>query len=137
MGKNYELSLRRLADGYEWYIAGGAKGADYSPAYCQADPRYIAYTSQETADDDIFVVDLLSAATADEPLRTTRLTDNKWPWDKHPSWSPDCQHIVFFSNRDGRDQIYVMDFQGMGYTGTNPRNLSDNPYNDLDPVWFK
>ena len=79
----------------------------------------------------------LSAATDDEPLQTVRLTDNKWPWDKHPSWSPDCKQIVFHSNRDGRDQIYVMDFQGMAYAGGNPGNLSDNPYNDRDPVWFK
>ncbi len=37
----------------------------------------------------------------------------------------------------GRDQIDVVDFQGMGYPAGNPRNLSDNPYNDWDPVWFE
>ena len=76
VGKNYEISLRRLADGYEWYIAGGTKGADYDPAYCQADPRYIAYTSQQTGGDDIFVVDLQRSESSDAPLRTTRLTEN-------------------------------------------------------------
>ncbi len=137
VGENHQLNLRRLADGYEWYITGGTKGADYAPAYCQADPRYIAYTSQETDDDDIFVVDLLSAEADSEPLRTARLTHNEWPWDKHPSWSPDCKQIAFHSNRDGHDQIWIMDFEGMDYPGGNLRNLSDSPYNDWDPVWFK
>lgn len=137
LGKNYEISLRRLADGYEWYITGGTKGADYNPAYCQADPRYIAWTSQQTGNDDIFVVDLLSDSGGGAPLRTVRLTENDWPWDKHPSWSPDCRQIVFFSNRDGRDQIWMMDFVGMDYAGGNPRNVSNSAYNDWDPVWIK
>jgi hypothetical protein len=137
LGKNYEISLRRLSDGYEWYIAGGTKGADYAPAYCQADPRYIAYTSQETDDDDIFVVDILSIEEPGMPMRTTRLTENTWPWDKHPSWSSDCKQIVFHSNRSGNDQIWVMDFWDMDYGGQNQHNVSNNPYNDWDPVWFK
>jgi hypothetical protein len=136
VGKNYELSLRRLADGLEWYISGGARGADYNPAYCLAEPRYIAYTSQQSGGDDIYALDLLSAS-GDEPLQTVRLTENTWPWDKHPSWSPDCQQIVFTSNRDGWQQIYVMAWQGMGYPGGAARNLSRNDYNDWDPVWFK
>ncbi|MGC8878586.1 MAG: TolB family protein [Anaerolineae bacterium] len=137
VGINYEISLVRLSDGYTWYIAGGERGADYAPAYCQADPRYIAYTSQQSGNDEIFVVDLLSSHGRNVPLQTTRLTQNDWPWDKHPSWSPDCRQIVFYSNRDGRNQIYVLDFLGMGFLGANERNLSNNPYNDWDPVWFK
>jgi catechol 2,3-dioxygenase-like lactoylglutathione lyase family enzyme len=137
VGKNYEISLVRLSDGYIWYIAGGERGADYAPAYCQADPRYIAYTSQQSGNDEIFVVDLLSSHGRNVPLQTTRLTQNDWPWDKHPSWSPDCRQIVFYSNRDGRNQIYVLDFLGMGFLGAHERNLSNNLYNDWDPVWFK
>lgn len=138
LGKNYEISLRRLSDGYEWYIIGDTKGADYQPAYCQADPRYIAYTSQQTFNDDIFVVDLLGA---NSPMRTTQLTANPasqdWVWDKHPSWSPDCGQIVFYSNRTGKDQIWVMDFWSMDYQGQNLRQISNGKYNDRDPVWIK
>jgi Tol biopolymer transport system component len=137
VGRNYEISLRRLSDSYEWYIVGGTKGADYDPAYCQADPRYIAWVSQQSGGDDIFVVDLLSATRSGAPLRTARLTENDWPWDKHPSWSADCKQIVFSSNRDGRDQLWVMDFLGMDYPGGNPRKLRDDPYNDWNPVWIK
>jgi hypothetical protein len=137
VGKNYEINLRRLSDGYEWYITGGTKGADYDPAYCQANPRYIVYTSQQTGDDDIFVVDILSIEKPGMPMRTTRLTENTWPWDKHPSWSPDCKQIVFNSNRTGNNQIWMMDFWDMNYAGQNQHNISNNPYNDWDPVWFK
>ncbi len=137
VGKNTEISMRRLSDGSEWYVTGGTKGADYEPAYCQADPRYIAYTSEQTGGDDIFVVDLLSGGGAGSELRSVRLTQNDWPWDKHPSWSPGCKQIVFYSNRDGHKQIYVMDFLGMDYPGGDPRNLSNSPYNDWDPVWLK
>jgi len=102
-----------------------------------ADPRYIAYTSQQSGADEIFVVDLLSNEGRDVPLQSVRLTQNEWPWDKHPSWSLDCRQIVFHSNRDGHDQLWMMDFLGMGSPGGNQRNLSGNPYNDWDPVWFK
>jgi hypothetical protein len=138
VGKNYEISLRRLSDGYEWYLTGGTKGSDYQPAYCQANPRYIVYTSQQTYNDDIFVVDILSP---DEPPRTTRLTENPptqdWVWDKHPSWSPNCEQVVFYSNRTGKDQIWVMDFWSMDFVGQNPRQISNGKYNDWDPVWIK
>jgi hypothetical protein len=137
VGKNTELSIVRLADGYQWYIIGQTRGADYFPAYCPAEPRYIAYTSQQSGNDEIFVVDLLSGDREGAVLTTTRLTENEWQWDKHPSWSPDCRQIVFYSNRDGRNQIYVMDFMGMNYPGGNQHNISNNPYNDWDPVWFK
>jgi len=133
---NFQINLRRLSDGTEWYLTGAEEGADYYPAYCQADPRYIAFTSQRGGGDDIFVVDLTSGVDGSPP-RTTRLTENDWQWDKHPSWSADCKQIVFFTNRDGHDQIYLMDFAGMDYAGQNQRNLSNNPYNDWDPVWFK
>jgi len=62
-----------------------------------------------------------------------RLTDNQWVFDQHPSWSPDSKQIVFWSNREtGRYQIWVMDADG-----SNPRNLSNDPYNNWDPVWIK
>ena len=62
-----------------------------------------------------------------------RLTTNTWEWDKHPSWSGDGRQIVFYSNRDsGRRQIWIMDADGGSL-----RNISNNGYNDWDPVWIK
>ena len=68
-------------------------------------------------------------------MSDVRLTQNDWQWDKHPSYSPDSRQIVFFSNKeneDGRMQIWIMDANG-----GRPRNISNNPYNDWDPVWIK
>jgi hypothetical protein len=135
--ENTELDIRRLSDGSSFYVAGGEPGADYDPAYCHADPRYIVYTSQQTGNDDIFVVDLNSEPAPGTQLRTTRLTVNDWQWDKHPSFSPDCKQIVFASNRSGHNQIWTMDFWDMDFAGQNARNLSNNVYNDWDPVWIK
>ena len=38
--------------------------------------------------------------------------------------------IAFSTNRDGNDEIYVMDVDG-----SNPRRLTDDPAHDLDPAW--
>ena len=40
--------------------------------------------------------------------------------------------IVFLSDRDGYAQLYVMNADGSGKT-----NLSNNTYNDWDPIWVK
>ena len=50
---------------------------------------------------------------------------------RDPSWSPDGKRIAFVSTREGNREIYVMDADGK-----NPRRLTNNPRNDIDPVWF-
>jgi hypothetical protein len=63
----------------------------------------------------------------------TRLTFNTWEWDKHPTWSPDGTQIAFFSNREsGRRQIWLMNADG-----SDQRNLSNNEYEDWEPVWVR
>jgi hypothetical protein len=49
-----------------------------------------------------------------------------------PSWSPDGSQIVFWSNRSGRLQIWVMDADG-----SNARLLRSSRYDDWNPVWIK
>ena len=46
------------------------------------------------------------------------------------AWSPDGSKIVFDSNRDGNDEIYVMNADGSGQT-----NLTNNPARDFLPCW--
>jgi TolB protein len=64
--------------------------------------------------------------------KSTRVTTSSFYWNKHPSWSPDGKKIVFWSNRTGRPQIWVMDADGK-----NPANLSNSLYNDINPIWIK
>jgi hypothetical protein len=63
---------------------------------------------------------------------------------KHPSWSPDASKLVFSSYREGNHpQILVMDMSAFGTLqdycdlGNNPVNLSQNEFEETDPVWIK
>lgn len=49
-----------------------------------------------------------------------------------PSWSTDGSKIVFWSNRTGRPQIWVMDADG-----SNDYSLSTGNYDDWNPIWIK
>ncbi len=97
----------------------------YDPAWSPRGDR-IAYVSQETGNDEIFLIGL-------DGSNVQRLTNNNWEWDKHPSWSPDGSQIVFWSNREtGRRQLWIMNADG-----SKQRPLLDSPYNDWDPIWVK
>jgi len=50
--------------------------------------------------------------------------------DLDPTWSPDGNRIAFRSQRDGNDEIYVMNADGSCQT-----NLTDDPENELSPAW--
>ncbi len=64
-----------------------------------------------------------------EGANVTLLTDSAGD-DMTPAWSPDGEHIVFVSTRDGNREIYVMDADGR-----NQRNLTDHPAEDWMPAW--
>lgn len=101
------------------------RGAAYDPVWSPTDDR-VALVSTDPGNDEIYVI---NADGSD--LR--RLTSNDWEWDKHPTWSPDGEYILFYSNRDtGRRQLWIMKADG-----SEQRNVSNNLYNDWDPVWIK
>ena len=50
--------------------------------------------------------------------------------DGYPSWSPDGKKIVFESNRDGDEKIYVMNEDGSGL-----KRLTNNSAEDYAPHW--
>lgn len=137
--KNVGGSLRAPADqqiwshnnrnAYEALVTGeapGFPGMDYAPVW-SPDSRRIAWVSTSDGNDEIYLHDM----RANE---NTRLTDNDKAWDKHPSFSPDGSQIVFWSNRESavRKQIWLMNLDG-----SQSRNISQNTYNDYDPIWVK
>ena len=93
----------------------------------------ITFVSKRAGNAEIYVMD----ADGENLQRLTNNRNNDWD----PSWSPDGEQIVFFSNRDGhfRDdipdtstyEIYVMDADG-----GNPQNLTNNPHGDVNPAWL-
>lgn len=100
-------------------------GIAYDPVWSPLGDK-IAFVSPAPGNDEIFVINA-------DGTGLTQLTFNDWEWDKHPSWSPDGSQIVFWSNRETRrQQIWIMNADG-----SDPRNLSNNEYNDWDPIWVK
>jgi len=61
----------------------------------------------------------------DDAERLTSGGDNKYA-----SWSPDGTRIAFNSDRDGDDEVYLMDIDG-----SNLVQLTDNEVADSYPVW--
>ena len=100
----------------------------------------IAFVSPESGNDEIYTINR-------DGSELQQLTFNEWEWDKHPSWSPDGSQIVFWSNRESASNpgptnpndgnLRVKQIWMMNADGSNVRNLSNNPYNDWDPVWVK
>ena len=50
--------------------------------------------------------------------------------DMGPAWSPDGSRIAFCSDRDGDQEIYLMDASGQRVT-----QLTDNDRDDFGPSW--
>lgn len=62
-------------------------------------------------------------------LSITQLTKGEQQ-DYWPQWSPDGRRIVFYVNKNGNRDIWMMDADGK-----NLRRLTDNPAQDVDPSW--
>ena len=58
-----------------------------------------------------------------------RLTDDP-AHDEGPIWSPDGTKIAFASERDGQEEVYVMDADG-----GNERRVTNDPARDESPDW--
>ncbi len=99
---------------------------DQEPVWAPIDQNRIAFVSTRGGSTDIWTQNV------NEPLDEKQLTDNP-DYDKHPSWSPDGTQIVYWAvHQGGLRQIWVMNADG-----SNKRNISNNTYNDWDPIWIK
>ncbi len=120
-----DLWLVMLTGGIDRRITS-TDGNDYDAAWSPIN-NWIAFVSELTGKGDIYILNLDGSAME-------RLTINVDDFDKHPTWSPDSKKIAFWSDRGFRKnrQIWVIDL-GTKIT----TSLSDNPFNDFDPVWVR
>jgi uncharacterized membrane protein len=100
------------------FSTGADVGAVWSP-----DGRRIAFTSNRTGNNEIYVMDSNGG-------NLVNLTNNQAS-DQRPAWSSDGLWIVFSSNRDGNDEIYIM----TSSDGSQLKNLTNNPSSDTMPFW--
>ena len=75
---------------------------------------------------DVYVVGVASG-------RVRRLTRHSAA-DLFPEWSPDGGELVFFSQRDGNDEIYLIDAQA-ARAGEYVLRLTEDETNDFVPTW--
>jgi Tol biopolymer transport system component/uncharacterized membrane protein len=100
------------------FSTGTDVGAVWSP-----DGRKIAFTSNRTGNNEIFIMDANGG-------NLVNLTNNSAS-DQRPAWSSDGLWIVFSSNRDGNDEIYMMS----SADGSQLKNLTNNSSSDTMPFW--
>jgi tetratricopeptide (TPR) repeat protein len=123
-GEQFSQFFVASPDGKSFQVTNW-EGQQYDPVWSPTG-YWIAFVSNETGNDEIYIIGF-------DGDKAQRLTTNDWEWDKHPSWSPDGTKIVFWSNRiKGHKQIWQMNDNG-----SYPINLSNNEFEDWDPIWIK
>lgn len=74
--------------------------------------------------------DLNTRSQPDQRYQPADITHQRYLLERgYPAWSPDGAKIVFYSDRDGASEIYVMNADGPGQT-----RLTNNPSQDLLPA---
>ncbi len=116
--ENYPMNKVAKAFGIQW-----ADGVVYDNI-TDSQSIFLAYDLEEKLSQSAS-----SNGSVTSSSNQIRLTDSSAN-DTRASWSPDGKKIAFQSDRDGNDEIYVMDADG-----TNQTNLTNNPASDRHPSW--
>ncbi len=121
-----EDALLRVTD-----LPGEEHGASWSP-----DGKHIVFWAEQTGNRDIFVVNARDALRGAAEEALTRLTEHPG-LDTDPAWSPDGGRVAFASDRDGNEEVYILELEAKppsAGTGTLTR-VTDNPARDTAPAW--
>lgn len=125
---NYELYLMGAVGSEPTRLTRDGKFAE-SPAWSPDGDR-IAFAGGRDGNSEIYVLTVPDAFEAGELPGVIRLTDDSAS-DGDPAWSPDGGRIAFVSNREGNQDVYVMNADGSGVV-----NLTQSPAaQDRGPAW--
>ena len=97
---------------------GFVTNANWSP-----DGSQIAFTAGVPTT-KVYIID-----TDGNPDSLVTLTDDEFRNDS-PAWSPDGEKVVFYSNRSGNYDLWIINTDGTDLT-----QLTDDPFFDLYPNW--
>ena len=100
-----------------------------TPAAVTLKGTWLALTIARNNNSDIYLLDVDAALQGTGQAALKRLTTDP-ATDFDPTWSPDGTRIAFRSQRDGNDEIYIMNSDG-----TCQVNLTNDPAADWSPAW--
>lgn len=128
-GGDQQIWAHNNTNGWEAVVTGAAPGfpgVDYDAVW-SPDSKYIAFVTEINGFDEIYLYDSNEGSTV-------RLTQSASEWYKAPTFSTDGSRIAYWTNFGNvlQKQIWVMKLDGSGKT-----NISNNAYNDWDPIWVK
>ena len=128
-GSDQQIWAHNNTNGWEAVVTGvapGFPGVDYDAVW-SPDAKHIAWVTEANGRDEIYLYDSSQGSNV-------RLTESGGEWYKHPTFSTDGSHIAYWTNAGNvlLKQIWVMNVDGSGKT-----NLSNNTFNDWDPIWVK
>lgn len=124
-----QIAYQDANSGETVFLTRFAKGIAYDAAW-SPDGNSVVFVGTETNGDEIYTINLGDKAPKCVTCGTT--DPNLLPFNKHPSFSPDGQRIVFWSSRSGQPQVWVINRDG-----SNLLDISDGRSAETNPVWVK
>jgi len=119
MNKDGSNQTRLLETSAEDGYVGWSPDGQLITLLLKRDGKSVIYT--------LNVAEAMQGTEAGQPVRLTDPAANSYD----PRWSPDGQQIVFLSDRDGNQEIYVMKADGSDQT-----RLTNTPENEWGAVWL-
>jgi Tol biopolymer transport system component len=112
-------------------VEGDDEEVSYLRPSWSPDGSHITFVRRVTGRGNGFDIMVMNADGSDP----RPLTDNGEIDEDQPRWSPDGSQVVFWSDRDGDQELFVQSVNDDGDAVGDPTQLTDNAVNDNWPVW--